>query len=233
MRQTVTYRSCRRRHGGFTLAEILIAIGILTIGLAMVASVFPAAVNFSNASLGDLVGDMIARNGLAVAQAVLQSGDISSGALVVLADEANTTLLSAASQHYPQGTASCTRGFVLLGRTTTPNAVQLIAVAYQKRDAAHTVTAQTVTGTTSDYGDASQFLVSAGWTYVRSGSPILHKSTGQWARIVGTRTEGSSNYALLDRRVSWGSAQEAFVIVESSEAAISPALAVLSTRLGL
>jgi len=54
--------------GGFSMAELVIAMGIMGIGLAMAAAIFPAALKQTEGSYNDLVGTMIAENGLAVAR---------------------------------------------------------------------------------------------------------------------------------------------------------------------
>lgn len=65
---------------GFSLTELLIAIGVLGIGLGMIAALFVTGLAQVRLSLGDSEGGMVAANGLAVAKMFLRAGnDVSSG----------------------------------------------------------------------------------------------------------------------------------------------------------
>ena len=69
---------CRQgRSGGFTLIELLISIGILAVGLAMIAAVFPTAIAQTKSSVDDVIGMNICKNTLAVVRARLISGNVS------------------------------------------------------------------------------------------------------------------------------------------------------------
>lgn len=59
-------RTSRR---GFTLAEMIIALGILGVGLTMASALFPTAIKQDAITFQDTIGSMIAQNGLAVAKA--------------------------------------------------------------------------------------------------------------------------------------------------------------------
>ncbi len=61
---------------GFTLAEVLIAIGIMGVGLSMVAMLFPVAIMENEASVNCSVGSNLCANGLDVAKLVLKHGDL-------------------------------------------------------------------------------------------------------------------------------------------------------------
>ncbi|KKN89636.1 hypothetical protein LCGC14_0234820 [marine sediment metagenome] len=60
---------------GFTLIEVLIALGILGVGLSMAASVFVAAIKENEKSYNDSVGMMISENGLVLGEVVLGNWD--------------------------------------------------------------------------------------------------------------------------------------------------------------
>jgi len=72
-----------RRTGAFSLVELLIAISILGVGLAMVAAMFPTAIKQNEASFSETIGTIICKNTLATIQAKLYvdktSGDVTSG----------------------------------------------------------------------------------------------------------------------------------------------------------
>jgi len=226
----------RRRRAGFSLAEILIAIGILSIGMGLVVTIFPAALGENNKSINDVLGSLIGNNGITVGKSVLTAGDVTSPALIVLADEATTGDLATASQHYPAG-GDGKMGFVLLGRRlfadadTACQAYQLVAVAYRKAGASNSVTAQSVSGTVAVNGDVVEFTASANSGNLRAGSPLIHKATGLYARIKGV----NGTQAVLNRQPGSGAVSgDWFVIVEAGPPDVpSPAMAVLVTRTGL
>lgn len=226
----------RRSRAAFSLAEILIAIGILGIGLGMVATLFPAAVTENTKSVDGVIGTMICNNAIALGTAVFDTGDISGTAeLDVLADAGHTAHLSAEDQTYPTG-SNGGMGFVLLGRATDSdpqknNAFQLVAVAYRKSPLKGNVTALQVGGTNTliDDGTATKFTASSGGSNLRVGSPLIYKATGEYATI----REVNGNEAILDRKVSTEAGNNAFVIVEAGVSGKSPAIAVMVTQTGL
>jgi len=55
------------KNKAFTLAEILVALGILAIGMSMVASVFMAAMQFNMRSRNSVLGRIICENAMVVA----------------------------------------------------------------------------------------------------------------------------------------------------------------------
>ncbi|MBT3201058.1 MAG: prepilin-type N-terminal cleavage/methylation domain-containing protein, partial [Phycisphaerales bacterium] len=61
-------RSDHRAGRGFTLAEILVALGIMAIGMAMVAAIFPAALAFNKSSTNDTRGMIICENGFTLSE---------------------------------------------------------------------------------------------------------------------------------------------------------------------
>ncbi len=60
------FRGAGRPRRGFTLMEILIAIFILTVGLVMVAAVFPVAANWTRQDAERTVAGLVARNAAAL-----------------------------------------------------------------------------------------------------------------------------------------------------------------------
>ncbi len=64
-RRRATGRSCRRQPGGFTLLEVILAIGVLTLGLAMIMTVNKNAYRNIHAASDGLHAEMVAESVLA------------------------------------------------------------------------------------------------------------------------------------------------------------------------
>jgi len=230
----------RRRPGGFTLAEVLIAIGLMGVGLTMAAALFPAAIKEHQKSYNDAVGTFICENAFAVAKTKLTAADVSGNTLMLLADESYPDLLSLDDQHYAAGAGTLQafekqKGFVLLGRKDG-DVFQLVAVPYARdNDPSHRVEAATVNGAVVVTADATTLTVQAGERdFLTIGSPVIRKSTGEFRRIVSI--DGST--ATLDRDINVPpGSEEWFVIVETNGGSVvgdtSPAMSVMVTRTAL
>ncbi|MBX2850638.1 MAG: prepilin-type N-terminal cleavage/methylation domain-containing protein [Phycisphaeraceae bacterium] len=59
----------RRQAAGFTLAEILIALGVFAIGMIAVASLFPAAAILQRETTQDVIGELAAQSAAAIVNA--------------------------------------------------------------------------------------------------------------------------------------------------------------------
>lgn len=220
---------------GFTLMEVMFAIGIMGIGMVMVASLFPAAIRESNTSYSKTLGTLVAKNGLAVAKAAVSGGSRPGTIMAILADENTTTILSKKSQHYQElddddlATGDLIEGFVILGKQmqSSENDYLLFSIAYA-RPVGRTVSAEQVS--VGSATDSNTLTVNSGSSDLRNRSPIIFATDNSYATII----QVSGNTITLDREVTV-SAQQAFVIVESGTATgdDSPALAVISTRTAL
>ncbi len=215
-----TSRSIR----AFTLAEMVIALGILAVGLSLVAALFPAAIMHNKVSADAAIGSLLTHNGLALATVRAGAAQVAADALEVIADETHTLVLPAAAQHYPHDGTGDKFGFILLGRKVGDGqGQQLVLVAYRKR-LSGIVTAE---NTACTVGAGAVSITGA--TNLRIGSPLIDAATGGYARIVAVndaRTEGE-----LDHPISQtDTVSSAFVIVESGCGTFSPAVATLTTR---
>ncbi|MBT3278967.1 MAG: type II secretion system protein [Phycisphaerales bacterium] len=69
MKQRIQHR------GGFTLLELMLAIGILGIGMTLVMGVFPVAMRNARATNATQVGSIICKNGVQLAKLLLKEDD--------------------------------------------------------------------------------------------------------------------------------------------------------------
>ncbi|MFW5839960.1 MAG: type II secretion system protein, partial [Planctomycetota bacterium] len=123
--------------GGFTLAEVMFAIILLGVCLAMVAGAFPAALEMNDQSFAMVLGGIITDNGLAVAKASLEHpvAGAGSGQLVDV-----TSRLGGDDVTYPTGSDG-RRGFRVLTRRMAGDANDylLVIASYEKTKAAHEI----------------------------------------------------------------------------------------------
>lgn len=75
MKRTHTSRPVRRhadapRHSGFSLMEVLVALGIFTVGLVAVAAIFPTAITIQRDTVREVDGRRIGKNAKALALAI-------------------------------------------------------------------------------------------------------------------------------------------------------------------
>jgi hypothetical protein len=213
----------------------LIALGILAIGMSMVAAIFPAAMVLNRSSANSTLGTIICENGMVLAEMALTSDVVGSSQLLdVYADDKKLTHLSRIQQRYPTETEEPTRtGFVLMVRKVPEAAgvFQLITVAYRKKEATHTVelveTGCTVSGIKISKANN-----------LRIGSPLINRQTGEFAFIDSINQDGTSGTLDIKpdepRKMTGG---KCYVLVEKQGVKTidrrSPAIGVMSKMTGL
>jgi len=185
---------------GFTLVEILIALGILAIGMSMVAALFPAAMEFNRRSTNSTLGTMICENGMVLSEMAITAEIIGaqiphygtpqeqSDELSIYADEqsANVKHLTKVQQHYPTGDAESRTGFAMLARKISPagTTYQIVTVAYRKTDKDNTVALKQINCSIS-----GRNITSASPANLRIGTPLINKATGRFAFVDSINSE--------------------------------------------
>ena len=233
--------SPRRGGKGFTLAEILIALGILAIGMAMVAAVFPAAMEFNRRSTNSTLGTIICENGLVLAEMALTAEIIGdSQELTVYADDNTKDHLTKAEQHYPTGHEDSRTGFVVMARRVSEagGAYQLVTVAYRKSEENNTVALFPIICSISDRN-----ISVSGAGKLRTGTPLINRKTGEFAFVDSVNRTGTAGTLDIDttkRSMSGGSAYYVLLERTSTGGAIpigtvrrSPAIGAISKVTGL
>lgn len=231
------------RRAGFSLAELMIAIGIMGVGLTMAASLFPAAIKEHSRSSSDVLGMIIAQNGLAMGRASLTldgSGTVSGITVGSALVDVTTAVKPDASRIYPVNEATTTRGFLLMARqkTSNKNDYILFAIAFIKSAVANTVQLQQITGLAINPGD-TQFPITSVPAEHRTkliGSPVIAPD-GTFCKLAGI----DGDNAMLDRAlVASGdlAVNSVWVVVEKDGTSTyagekSPALGISVTRTAL
>ena len=240
-------RSDHRAGRGFTLAEILVALGIMAIGMAMVAAIFPAALAFNKSSTNDTRGMIICENGFTLSEGALTTKIVDKSAptlLTVLADEATESvtidsidvkILDRNKQHYPTGESDVRTGFVMMARNGGGSVYQLVTVAYRKTDKTHLARAMGVTCTVS----GKNVTVSSG--KLKIGSPLINRKNGEFMIIDSMDTTGTKGTLNANRPTTAMSDGNQFYIIaersssngDISELRQSPAIQTMSKVTGL
>jgi prepilin-type N-terminal cleavage/methylation domain-containing protein len=228
------------RRAAFSLVELMIALGVLAIGIAMVAGLFPAAIKQTEISYNDAVGTIIAQNGLAMARATLTMGNVTNTNLDIIADDSNLgtgrNVLTALLRAYHDDPAAPTlndKGFIVLGRRlpTNTNEVQLVIVAYAKKDPAANVTAKPISLTNIDHFRVN--VTPNNIANARRLSPLIMADAAGDGRHATIEQVNIDNLLLDHEALHNNPSVNAWVVVEAGQNGVSPAMAVVSATVAL
>jgi prepilin-type N-terminal cleavage/methylation domain-containing protein len=200
------------KRSAFTMMELMIAMGILAVGMAMSASLFPTAAKEANTAIGSAMGQTIAENGLAMGQLAFRSDKHSgSGARKVSKTTFDTgaatgsgdaSFLGAENQGYPLGTNG-KYGFALLARKVSDGAYQIVSTAYRRQDTSTNVawysvefTGGTTTEVTITPAASDSSSVDAG-SQVYVNSPFVLSESGRIATVIAQ----DEKTLTLDRKI--------------------------------
>ncbi|MDP7635995.1 MAG: prepilin-type N-terminal cleavage/methylation domain-containing protein [Phycisphaerae bacterium] len=256
-------KAAARRRTAFTLAEVMIAIGILGVGMAMVASVFPAAIKANRLSTNSTLGTIICENGLAMAKLVFTADVSPYGSDADRWEVSNTTLtrdrridegtfgrefLPITEQHYPNGTVNNPNqlGYAVLIRKidldddTNPSGYkkqeegyQICSVAYRKQSGGSVSWGYVQVGGIDNDGGA-QVKIIGNDIDLRQGSPLIFVNTGDYGIIMQIDRTVTPITVTLDRPIlSVNKTTYALILKEDGEPDRSPAIATMFTRTGL
>jgi len=219
----------RARRAGFSLAELLISVGILSIGLSMCATLFPAALKENERSLNNVLGTLICENALSLGKVSLNGDDPDRDDP---ANEVENDVLQdwsakglGSGSLYPYG-VSGKLGCILLARKIEHGGYQLVAVAYRKRKSTNSVQIRWPTCTVNNGN------VSSSTADLRVGSPLVNEASGEFGRLVYVAEAHTSGQ--LEPSLSFSG--KCMVVQEKEGTAIleaSPGLWTLSSRTGL
>ena len=154
---------------GFTLAELLIAIGILGVGLAMAAALFPAGAKANKDSADDVLGTIVCENGLAIAMRKLETVHVppNGGNFSDV-----TTWVDPSDLEYPAGGGDDVGYFVVARQVKPPaNDYQLVVISYRKHPDGGRVMLGVVNGEQGASG--KEFKITGG--DVQVGSAVVIK----------------------------------------------------------
>ena len=205
---------------GFTLAEILVALGILAVGMSMVAAIFPAAMEYNRDSTNKTLGAIICENGLIVSELALTAEVVDGLAptlMTVFADDANFKYISQKQQRYPTEGDPSKTGFAMMVRSMAPEGLpdtervyQIITVAYRKTNKDNTVVLVPLTC------DVNTNIIKNASTKLKIGSPLINRTTGEFAFIDSVSVLGTDGTLDIDasKRNLSGGENKYYILVE-------------------
>ncbi len=218
MVQSTSNTSHRRKTKGrgFSLTELMIALGILAIGLVMVGALFPAAMEANRRSMQNVLGSIICENGMATVKARwaalgTEAFELSNMAglsgfrdlngrgqdpkmLEVLADddpETTTAFLLPADRAYYGDPDKY--GFVVMMRpidedrdAQTFEGFQFVVTSFRRQDPNGLVVCRSLGP------NISQEQVFNGGGNLRMGSPLIDRETGIYGTLEKATTDGGT-----------------------------------------
>jgi hypothetical protein len=212
----------------------MIALGILGIGFAMVAALFPVALKQTEFSYNDAIGTIIAQNGLAVARAILTGSavGVDPNVHVIAQDGTIGPPIDPNLRAYHDDPNAVTpdKGFLVLGSQPVGSDTKLLViVAYAKKNPFAKVEAKSIklNGPIGSSFDATIDSGSIGDVRVRS--PLI-LNDGRYAVI--DDVDVTNKKVTLNNNQLAGQNGPGFVIVEQGQET-SPAMAVLVARVAL
>lgn len=231
-----------RRGRGFSLTELMIAIGILAVGMVMAGSLFPAAMQANRRSVANVLGSIICENGLAIAKARwagLTEADFDDltergrnllkfrdplpnkrEVLEVLADDFVTEIdfLSDADRTYPVGDLESKYGFVLMMRPMDDDDDVGTWEGYQL--VATSYRRQLDNGLVVCKAISGSVIDDTVTSYsdysLRAGSPVIDRYSGAF----GVMTSAAPYSGKMDRAIETDEEVEYFFIVVETDPAI-------------
>ncbi len=168
--------SATTSRSGFTLIEVMIALGLFAVGVGIVATAFPTAIHENKLSADNTLGTLIAENALTICHSVLRHSDLV-GIGTQLTDISGR--IDAANRAYPIARADSRFGWLVAARQVTAGAndYQLAIVVFRRHGTGDqpAFAAGAISGNTLTGGDL--------------GAPAIRIDTGEFRYVV--RTDGT------------------------------------------
>ncbi len=236
-------RTSNRNRNGFTLLELMIAIGILGIGLSLVMGLFPVAMRDAHATNASQMGSIICKNGIQIAKLLLRESDtnVKNAALYYAKSNGsfafeyplNTMPTSSKDKTALAAGRSKYGGIVLFRKLKDSSGYQLTCISYARQDGgAISMPHHSVSAANVQVVDDVTTLINT--PNLPDNSPALFTHTGKFSRITRTDTsDGDRKY--LTSNINYTAADGTWVIgvAEKDNPVFSPALSTLVTITGL
>lgn len=235
----VRHRRPRPSARAFSLVEVLLAISILGVGMAMVAALFPTALKETQTSVNNVLGSMITENGLTMYKTLATQANV--GTVGTLG-----TLNEPYAPPDPRNPQYGRYGFLARGwrgpAGNTVNDFWVNVVAYRLSNTGNYAELHQLSADVQDDPNGnvqarrttSQLRLNTEQTWVQVGTPVLfNRPQGGYAKVWAVQ----GNIALLDRALPPVNGLNVYVVTEANNGnpvgTQSPAMSTLVTRAAL
>ena len=188
----------------FTLTELMIAIGILGVGLTMAAALFPAGLKNSQRSAQNVIGTIVAENGLNIAKMRL-AHNISAGLTHQVVDV--TSQLGPLDLQYPINTGPW--GSIVLARRCEPdpnspqrqtNDYEIYVISYRaptghRVEAVQIQAVDIADGTSTTSGIVRLSNAGDYNTKVKQGTPVICAWNGRYGSVAAVLPPNTGSVA--------------------------------------
>ena len=242
-----------RPRAGFSLIELMLALGLMATGMAMVATIFPAAIVQAKEANNKTLGVLIARNAEVTIKARVRQGHVPTGVLEAVGigapGDADPYVLHKYDCRYPgvlepgvfvdlnnpsqevrDRYDDARYGWLVLGRRIgSANDCQFVVVPYAKPPAI-TVEPRLVgvrIEVTRNPDSVVAVFDDTDADFIAIGSPVIHAETGRYASIERIDENDSTRVYLSNGLGLWEGQTENFnvwVVPGASPGALSPAI---------
>ncbi len=235
-------RQSNKNRRGFTLLELMIAIGILGIGLSMVMGLFPVAMRDAHATNASQVGSIICKNGIQLAKLVLRESDPIIKALPdnffngykYFAFEYPLNTIPTGPTDYKALTGKAKYGGIVMYRKlkdSTGYMLVCISYARQNNGAIKLVWAKVSPTNVTVVDDVTTITNAPG---IPDNSPVIFKYTGKYSRVIRTdSSDGNRKYLNTNIKYTAEDGTYVYGLAEVGNDVFSPALSTIVTITGL
>jgi prepilin-type N-terminal cleavage/methylation domain-containing protein len=175
-----------RNRSGFSLVEVMLALGIMAVGLTMAMAIFPVAVKENETSFDDVISSIMLENALAMAPNLLSLGDANNAAEEggLLLGDATDYVSDETQLYYPSGLDSDelenkARGRMrIFAKKSSTTSITMVITAYRGSTAPMPDKCEGV------INDKNLFSPSSTNVEYEVGGWLINRTSGIYAQIV-------------------------------------------------